>query len=283
MNHAEARQYCIQGFQLKFGREPSLLEVQPLQANGMLESYYATAWKGAGIGSKNWGADQKKKPPCDDTSFLYTDSSPNSDGSSTPYSVCFWKFATDAEGVAKMCADMYGSTEDPAQNRHIKVLRAAQTGNLYGVSAEMFSVGYYAGFGRTAADRIANHHNAMYRCLKAITAELHEVMPSGKPTVGNQLGKILRGIFSAPKKPTLRRGSGKNFDAENLAVKDWQRFLGGLVVDGLFGPLTEEATIEWQGKHKNVITGKPLKIDGVVGTETWAAAELEAKLQREAA
>jgi peptidoglycan hydrolase-like protein with peptidoglycan-binding domain len=56
--------------------------------------------------------------------------------------------------------------------------------------------------------------------------------------------------------PVLRRGD------KGEPVKELQRLLGGLVVDGSFGPLTEAAVIAYQQTNG-------LKVDGVVGPETW--------------
>lgn len=56
--------------------------------------------------------------------------------------------------------------------------------------------------------------------------------------------------------PVLRRGD------KGEAVKELQRLLGGLEVDGSYGPLTEAAVKEYQRKHG-------LKVDGVVGPQTW--------------
>jgi len=57
--------------------------------------------------------------------------------------------------------------------------------------------------------------------------------------------------------PVLRRGD------KGEAVKELQRLLGGLEVDGSYGPLTEAAVKEYQRKHG-------LKVDGVVGPQTWS-------------
>ena len=65
----------------------------------------------------------------------------------------------------------------------------------------------------------------------------------------------------APKpvvRPLLRRGS------RGAAVRTLQQRLGGLVVDGIFGPRTEARVRAFQQRHR-------LVVDGIVGPRTWAA------------
>jgi peptidoglycan hydrolase-like protein with peptidoglycan-binding domain len=271
--HAAERVNVDAGFTLNFAREPTLVESQVCQGVDWLETNYGRGWKGAGVGSRNRGAVQAGHPPCNTTtSFMYTDTHPNGDGTSTTYSICFKKYADDISACSDMERYIVGTTSAPKQN----VLDACARGDLYGVSAGMHANHYYEGFGRTVADRIENHRKALAAAIKRRCDELDEPMPSGTPTVIQKIVRVAQGVFNAPKQPTLRRGSF------GTAVKDWQRFLG-VVADGAFGPVTESMTIAWQGQHKNVVTGKPLKIDGVVGTETWAAAEVEAATLPEAA
>ena len=59
-------------------------------------------------------------------------------------------------------------------------------------------------------------------------------------------------------RPTIRRG------ARGAHVENLQRLLGGLKVDGIFGPRTEQAVRQFQ-------QAKGLKVDGIVGPRTWAA------------
>lgn len=61
------------------------------------------------------------------------------------------------------------------------------------------------------------------------------------------------------KMPTVKRGS------KGKAVKVLQVILGGLDIDGSFGPLTEESVRKFQKTHGG------LTVDGVVGPKTWRA------------
>jgi peptidoglycan hydrolase-like protein with peptidoglycan-binding domain len=45
-------------------------------------------------------------------------------------------------------------------------------------------------------------------------------------------------------------------------VKAAQTLLGGLTVDGVFGPLTRERTVAYQSEHG-------LTADGIIGQHTW--------------
>lgn len=61
-----------------------------------------------------------------------------------------------------------------------------------------------------------------------------------------------------PAWPVLRQG------ATGDHVREVQRLLGGLIVDGQFGPRTRAAVVTYQREHE-------LRPDGIVGPMTWAA------------
>lgn len=72
-------------------------------------------------------------------------------------------------------------------------------------------------------------------------------------------------------RPTLRRGSPHH---------DWVSYLQGLLaskgyqpgpVDGLFGPRTHDAVVQYQSDHS-------LMVDGIVGDQTWASLHDEAQV-----
>lgn len=59
-------------------------------------------------------------------------------------------------------------------------------------------------------------------------------------------------------RPMIRQGD------RGEAVREAQRLLGGLNVDGIFGPLTDARTREFQRMNG-------LVVDGIIGPRTWAA------------
>lgn len=162
--HLQARQWATEGFVETFGRQPSLLEAQFLQAIALLESTYGAGWKNDGVGSNNMGAVQAGLPPCDADEFLYQDTHPQADGTSKPYEVCFRRYATPQAGMADVARILY------------KQMGVRPT-SIRDVSTRMYEKHYYEGFGATKAQRIANHEKALTDGLKKITAALGEPMP----------------------------------------------------------------------------------------------------------
>ena len=65
--------------------------------------------------------------------------------------------------------------------------------------------------------------------------------------------------------PTLRRGSTDEFvKILQTRLNDRDLGLGPLVVDGVFGPATEEAVKKFQQSHSHILV-----VDGIVGKSTW--------------
>lgn len=231
LDHVQARKDAAAGFKLKFGREPTLPEVQLLQAVGALETGYGTGWKGVGKGSFNMGAITAGNSWKGDV-FVYKDSYPDDQGVNHWYETKFRKYPNAVEGWKDLANIMY---EDRPS-----VLSAASDGDSYGVSAALYETVYYRGFGKNAQERIANHHKTLTRNLIAICRALEEPLPDG--------GDV---PFE-----TLKRGS------TGPLVAELQRLLN-LVADGIFGPNTEEAVEDFQAEND-------LVDDGVVGPATWA-------------
>lgn len=242
MNHAQARAIVRQAMRSKFGREPNLTECQCVQAIGWLETQYGAGWHGAGSGSHNWGAVQtRESDPA--KAFLYTDTHPNPDGTSTRYQVHFARYADDLAGCLGMLAYCM-RTRDEQDTAH--------AGLIYGYSAEMYEAHYYEGFGATKAIRIANHHKAVANAIKLMARELVEPLPDlSIPGIPDEH------YLGMP--ATIKRFSTGD------AVRMWQRVIGA-VADGMFGPATETRTRAWQAAHG-------LAPDGIVGPHTWDVAD----------
>jgi len=231
--HAEARDLATAALRTVFpGAPPSSGEVAALAGIGFLETGYGAGWKGAGKGSNNMGAIQAGSSWHGQT-FVYTDTHPNPDGSSTAYRVAFRKYATELDGWIDLVRIAFAG-------RRTRVREAARRNDLLGVSRELRTSAYYEGFGRTQEERIANHHRALARAVAAADASVR--VPDALPTIP----------------PTVRRGSRGD------VVAMLQRELG-IAADGIFGPVTEGAVRTLQAAYG-------LTVDGICGPKTWAAA-----------
>ncbi len=251
-----ARPFVIEALELEHIDPNPIAVVLAVQAVGDLETRYGTAWRGTGIGSRNWGAVQKGRPPCDAAnSFLYEDSSPNPDGTSTRYSVCFRKYPNDAEGARGLIRETY--------IRRPSVLAAAQRSSLADVSTELWRAKYYEGWGKTVAERIGHHYDRLLSCATDIAHACGDEPPERESLLHELWEYDLLDPY-----PVIRRGSPlhsivkvaqRELDEEIRAGR-----LHGelLAVDGMFGPNTEHAVAAFQA-------AQGLKIDGVVGDQTW--------------
>lgn len=207
-----------------------------LFACSLHETLFGYGWHGAGKDSHNQGAIQ-----CGGWSgarFIYVDTHPNADGSSTKYEACFRAYPGDPEGWADLAKVMY-------TGRRRQVAEAALREDWAGVSAMMKATGYYEGFGKTEADRVANHLRAMMKGVKRALAVL------GAPDV------VIPPSAITEIPDTLRLGS------TGEAVKLAQRNLK-IAADGIFGRVTAVATRKYQ-------TENGLVVDGVIGPKTWKA------------
>lgn len=193
-SHSEARQWAQNGTAEALGREPTYNEVLFVQAIALLESNYGAGWKPPGVGSNNMGAVQGGKPPCNpETSFLYTDSRPNPDGTSTKYQWCYKKYPSPEAGMQDVARILYVNMKiDPI--------------SIEAVSSQMYDKHYYEGFGATREERIATHVKALTSAVKRITTELEEPMPPlptsprvtprASSSVWASLWRWLRGLWS---------------------------------------------------------------------------------------
>ncbi len=272
MTHQQDYEAIQSGFVAALGGAASESEALILHAVARYETGFGRWWKSAaGKTSFNLGAIQYKTPKSlgltppypemspDQLGFLYTDTTPQSDGTSKPYAVYFRRYTSLADGARALARTVY------LVNGRSKVLAAASRGDVYGVSAAMHATRYYEGWGATVEKRIANHHKAMLGALTAICSALGKPLPSIGATPSTEPGGYITSH------PTLRRGSGGPLH-ERSHVKALQHALNAyydpdpLVADGKFGPLTETVVKGFQAAHG-------LTVDGIVGPKTWGALE----------
>lgn len=245
MNQQDFRQILAQAFWQRTGRTGTRCELQFLQAVAILETAEGEGWHGPGVGSFNMGAIQAGGWP--GATFAYTDTHPNADGTSTPYSIRFRKYSSSVDGCADLVNVVYlGHGGHPVLERRDVVWGPASHGNALGFSTGLYDSSYYEGFGRDRDERIAHHVAAVRKGLLTQAYALNEPLPDGS---------------AAPEAPviwpTLRLG------ASGDAVAKLQRLLH-VADDGAFGPKTLGAVVAFQRAHG-------LKVDGVVGQATWAA------------
>jgi hypothetical protein len=229
--HSDARSYAIQALLKRFDESPKAGEVKALAGIACLETRYGDGWKGAGAGSNNMGAEQ-----CGNTwkgdRFVYVDTHPNADGTSKPYRACFRKYASPEAGWSSLVDIVY------VNRKRDRVRQAARADDWKGVSQGLYATGYYEGFGKTSAERIANHLRSLTKSIAAADKAVIPVIP----------------MATLP--DTVRRSS------RGEAVKLLQRELQ-LAADGFFGAITEAALLVYQGDHG-------LLKDAVCGPKTWA-------------
>jgi hypothetical protein len=242
-DHGAARQLACHAASLALGADVVADGVTRHVAGvGNLETSCGAGWHGAGVGSNNIGAIQAGSGWTGAT-FVYTDTHPNPDGTSTPYSVRFRAYPTLLDGWVDLARVML-------TGRRRDVLVVAQHGDTYSVSELMRKTGYYEGFGPTQHDRIRNHMLALRRSIIAADLATGVAVPTLQ----------LEGAPSGMPQ-TVRFGD------HNDAVKTLQRELGcirALAADGIFGRITKATLVDYQTAHQ-------LAPDGVCGPKSWQA------------
>lgn len=176
-----ARNIIIKAFPKVMGREPTEAEIQTVQAVARLETYYGRGWKGAGVGSNNWGAIQcgdscKINGQCDPAkSFPHKDSTPTDDGKTIWYVTCFKKYPTPEDGCADLIVTLFKSNRTSKKSLNNQNLtraellaRAVQSRDLRAVSEAMYDTVYYEGTGSDRETRIQRHMQAMEKALNGI-------------------------------------------------------------------------------------------------------------------
>ena len=235
ISDAQAVQFANRAIKNRIGAgNPTDGEVAVLFAVSLAETGFGYYWKGAGVGSFNQGAIQCG--PWSGDKFYYTDTHPNDDGTSTPYRACFRKYPTEQAGWDNLVDVLY-------TGKRTGVHDAAVRNDWTAVSTEMYRTVYYQGYGKTPADRIANHKRAMARGINRALA----VLGAGPIVIPPPGSVVLARV--------LKRGCiGDDVKRAQLELR--------LAADGIFGRITEAATIQYQIKNG-------LKGDGRIGDLTW--------------
>lgn len=229
--HAEARKLAGDAIRTMFGREPLGGEAEGLAGVAWLETNYAQGWKGGGKGSRNLGAIQCGSG-WNGPRFSYVDTHPNPDGTNTRYQVDFRAYDTDAAAWLDLCRVVY------VNRGRASVRAAAIDRDWFAMSREMHRTGYYEGYGKTVADRIANHHRALSKAIAL---------------ADNTVARVVAPTRDIPE--TVRSGM------RGEVVKLMQRELG-IAADGIAGPVTIGAL-----RKRQASLG--LTVDGVCGPKTW--------------
>jgi hypothetical protein len=188
-----ARPIVLRALVEELGRDPYAAEVYAVSCVARLETVYGSAWKGAGVGSNNWGAYQAGKQWTGQR-FSYTDTHPNADGTNAPYRVDFRKYATALDGcrdLVRLLMRMGCIGSDGA---------ATRDRTFMSVSRQLYARGYYEGFGRTPEERVANHCKAVTAAARTIAKALNEPIGLGDVPVPE---RVLRCAPELPGPPPV--------------------------------------------------------------------------------
>ena len=135
--HQAARDIMAQAFENVMGRQATPAELQYAQSVAWLETNYGNGWKGAMVGSNNWGAVQcalksAGQPGC----ILYQDSHP--DG--TKYQIGFKSYPSPVAGAEDVVRHVFKLRPRTAASL------ASDTPSAYRASYAMRREKYYGGF-----------------------------------------------------------------------------------------------------------------------------------------
>jgi peptidoglycan hydrolase-like protein with peptidoglycan-binding domain len=241
--HAQARGYAREAILNRYGIVADG-EVKALAGVGCLETSYGDGWKGedkpdlpnyvTAKEGNNITAIQANKG-WTGLRFRYTDTHPNKDGTSTPYSVDFRAYRTRAEGWADSQRVVF-----EVLGRQL-VRGAAAENDWNGVSRYLYQTKYYEGWGKTPEARIANHHRSLTRSIAAADNALAPHVP----------------IVELP--PVVRFGD-RDF-IRHGAVWQLQTELQ-IAADGAFGKITREALLSYKQR-------KSLPVNDICDAKTW--------------
>lgn len=169
----------IQAWQLVYpGYEPSLAEIQYLQAQGAWEGWYGRGW-GRRVSpvsgretdmadSHNWGSVQCKSKPvdgvCPEGCGFWFDSRPTAQGQKY-YDWCYKKYPDDAHGAAGILEVL----------KHFpKVMDVLPGGNLDEIAWQMRLGGYYEGFTTDKRQAARDYAAGLQKMVDEISSAMGE-------------------------------------------------------------------------------------------------------------
>lgn len=123
----------------------------------------------------NWGGVQLpgspvthdgSEPDCPDGSSPCVDTTPQSDGSSKSYGVCFKTYASQADGAVDYIRTLVLRSNDTQA--------AVGTGDAHAMAVAMYESHYYQGFGATKEERVATYAKAIDAAATRIATSLGE-------------------------------------------------------------------------------------------------------------
>lgn len=238
MNHVEIRDLVSR-------IAPELTPAESLAARAVAwhETRYGLGWKNDGVGSFNMGAITVKCGTA--PSFKYEDSRFDAEKNAiVKYETCFRKYVNESDGMRDVIRT--------ALRSNVRDLLAKK--GLRGVAEGMYANKYYLGTAPDAETNIQRYHQALESAVNVIRRDTREPVPFVQrapeflPPPSQQASRFCS-------LPELSEGSRGD------AVSLWQRAIG-VRDDGIFGPITAEATKRYQAT-------KGLPPTGVVNAESW--------------
>lgn len=158
--HAQARQAILAAWPHVFADEPTLPELQAVQAVGLEESHYGDWFNG------NWGAIQGGRPDssgnCPPGTFGHGDTHEHGE----PYAACFKLYGSQAAAAQDLIRTVFIGSPGTRWDR-APVRRAAQAGDQVAFDTALRKSGYYE-------LPLAKHIEATTKAVKSIATALGE-------------------------------------------------------------------------------------------------------------
>lgn len=185
--HGKARQLVLAAWVRVHGPESviSLAAAQVIQAIGMHETGYGSAWTGNGVGSNNVGALQAGRVPADGVAPPGTFVGGDKSALGKPYKILFRAYPTLLDGWVDMIKLL--------TVRMTKVAAVIHSPNIRDVAQAMHDSRYYEGDATGGKNPVDGYAAALKRHVLAITKELGEPLAADAPATN---ANPLRGVLA---------------------------------------------------------------------------------------